>query len=185
MLWLRVLSRRNLSYSARHSSLNPRLFILLQTVCRRQRSQPLWNQANPNSFDKIPGVGVSQSLRAELRFRRPSSTNPFASYHIPVNPAVSGNYALFCATARRYPSCNQEVAHSFCRHGGVPPEESILSVRSVALWQILSYSEGPSGRKYWVPLTGSWRRRRSCCRSALRSTKSISEVLMTRRSEAA
>jgi hypothetical protein len=47
------------------------------------------------------------------------------------------------------------------------------------------YSEGPRGRKYWVPFTGSCRRRRSCCRSALRSTKSISEVLITRRSEAA
>ncbi len=47
------------------------------------------------------------------------------------------------------------------------------------------YSEGPSGRKYWVPFTGSCRRRSNCCRSALRSTKSMSEVLMTRRSEAA
>ena len=45
------------------------------------------------------------------------------------------------------------------------------------------YSSVPRGRKYWVPLTGSCRRRRSCCRSALRSTKSISEVLMTRRSD--
>src|SRR5882762_8306145 len=47
------------------------------------------------------------------------------------------------------------------------------------------YSEGPNGRKYCVPFTGSCRRRRSCCRSALRSTKSISEVLITSRSEAA
>src|SRR5260370_39483401 len=38
------------------------------------------------------------------------------------------------------------------------------------------YSEGPSGRKYCVPLTGSCRRRSNCCKSALRSTKSISEV---------
>jgi hypothetical protein len=50
---------------------------------------------------------------------------------------------------------------------------------------IRGYSEGPKGRKYWVPFTGSCRRRRSCCRSALRSTKSISEVLITRRSDAA
>src|SRR6266568_3848110 len=48
-----------------------------------------------------------------------------------------------------------------------------------------SYSEAPRGRKYWVPLTGSWRRRRRSWRSSLRSTKSMSEVLMTRRSEAA
>ena len=48
-----------------------------------------------------------------------------------------------------------------------------------------SYSEVPRGRKYWVPLTGSWRRRRRSWRSSLRTTKSMSEVLMTRRSEAA
>src|SRR5205807_9550176 len=46
------------------------------------------------------------------------------------------------------------------------------------------YSEAPSGRKYCVLLTGSWSRLRSCCKSSLRSTKSISEVLITRRSEA-
>jgi len=47
------------------------------------------------------------------------------------------------------------------------------------------YSEGPSGRKYCVPFTGSCRRRNSCCKSSLRSTKSISDVLITSRSEAA
>src|SRR5260370_16250936 len=47
------------------------------------------------------------------------------------------------------------------------------------------YSEAPRGRKYWVPLTGSWRRPRRSWRSSLRSTKSMSEVFMTRRSEAA
>ena len=48
---------------------------------------------------------------------------------------------------------------------------------------ISTYSAAPNGRKYCVPLTGSCRRRRSCWRSALRSTKSISEVLMTSRSD--
>ncbi len=33
--------------------------ILLQTLCRSEKSQVLWNQANPHSFDKTPGVGVS------------------------------------------------------------------------------------------------------------------------------
>ncbi len=46
------------------------------------------------------------------------------------------------------------------------------------------YSAAPNGRKYCVPLTGSCKRRRSCWRSALRSTKSISEVLITSRSDA-
>ncbi len=61
MVWLRVSSRRNLSYPSRRSSPNSRRLILLQTVCRRQKSQLLCNQANPNSFAKTPGVGVSPS----------------------------------------------------------------------------------------------------------------------------
>jgi len=58
---LRVLSRRNLSHPSRRSSPKPRRLILLQTLCHRQKSQPLWNQAIPHSFDKTPGVGVSPS----------------------------------------------------------------------------------------------------------------------------
>src|SRR5260370_518098 len=46
-------------------------------------------------------------------------------------------------------------------------------------------SAEPRGRKYCVPLTGSWSLFRRSWRSSLRSTKSISDVLMTRRSEAA
>ena len=34
-------------------------FILLQTLCRRQKSQALCNQANPASFCKTPGVALS------------------------------------------------------------------------------------------------------------------------------
>src|SRR6266581_7168975 len=43
-------------------------------------------------------------------------------------------------------------------------------------WPMFS-SQAPRGRKYWVPLTVSWRRRSRSWRSSLRSTKSISEVL--------
>ncbi len=52
-----MLSRRNLSYPSRRSSPNPQLFILLQTLCRSQKTQLLCNQANPASFAKTPGVG--------------------------------------------------------------------------------------------------------------------------------
>jgi hypothetical protein len=45
--------------------------------------------------------------------------NPFVSYYIHVSQPFSCNYALFCATARRYPLYAQELAHSFYRHGGV------------------------------------------------------------------
>src|SRR5467141_4358703 len=48
-------------------------------------------------------------------------TNSFASYHILVSPVVSYNYALFCATARRYRSYFQWLPHSFYRHGGGYP----------------------------------------------------------------
>src|SRR5467141_292790 len=66
MVPFRVLSRTNftpflsgLAYPSRHSSLNSWPFNLLQPLCRRQKSQLLWNQANPASFCKTPGVGVS------------------------------------------------------------------------------------------------------------------------------
>jgi len=62
MVPFRVLSRTNLSYSSCHSSLNSRPFNLLQPLCRLQKSQLLWNQANPASFCKTPGVGVPSQI---------------------------------------------------------------------------------------------------------------------------
>jgi len=59
-------------------------------------------------------------------FSRLQTLNSFASYHIPATPAVSCDYALFCATARRYPLPFQELAHSFYHHGGVPSATSAL-----------------------------------------------------------
>ena len=38
--------------------LNSRPLILLQTLCRREKSQLLCNQANPNSLDKTPWGGI-------------------------------------------------------------------------------------------------------------------------------
>jgi len=42
-------------------SLNSIIHILLRTLCRRQKTQLLCNQASPNSFSKIPGVWVSRT----------------------------------------------------------------------------------------------------------------------------
>jgi hypothetical protein len=53
-----VLSRTTLSYSSPNDSLNSRPLNRLQTLCSRQKSQLLWNQANPASFPKMPGCGV-------------------------------------------------------------------------------------------------------------------------------
>src|SRR5215471_18656470 len=49
--------------------------------------------------------------------------------------------------------------------------------------QALAASLDPSGRKYCVPRMGSLTRRSNSCRSECRSTKSISLVLTTRRSD--
>jgi hypothetical protein len=49
------------SPSTSHKS---RLFMDLQPLRRSQKSQLLWNQANPASFAKTPGVGVPRKNRA-------------------------------------------------------------------------------------------------------------------------
>src|SRR5260370_12610474 len=56
-------SRTTLSYLQPHNSLNSSPLNSLQPLCRRQKSQPLWNQANPSSFSKIPGCGVGHPER--------------------------------------------------------------------------------------------------------------------------
>ncbi len=108
MLPFRVLSRTNLAYRSRYSSLNPRLFILLQTLfypeprrVHSQKSQLLCNQANPASFSKTPGVGypeclyatpgvgAPQHLRAEPRFRR------HMRHVAPLSPVASLGCAYF------------------------------------------------------------------------------------------
>ncbi len=57
MVPLRVLSRTNLAAPSRHSRLNSRPFNFLRPLDRLQKSQLLWNQANPPSFCKTPARG--------------------------------------------------------------------------------------------------------------------------------
>jgi hypothetical protein len=52
-----------LPLGAHHKS---RRFILLQTLWPRQKTQPLCNQANPHSLNKIPGVGATLRLLRAL-----------------------------------------------------------------------------------------------------------------------
>jgi hypothetical protein len=54
-----VLSRKDLAEAFTAPTPNSRPFNLLQTLCRSCKSQVLWNQANPNSFAKIPGVAYT------------------------------------------------------------------------------------------------------------------------------
>ena len=73
-----MLSRTALSCSSPSDSPNSRPFNRLQPLCRLQKSQLLWNQANPASFSKSPGVGYTLTSRpcgiSKLRnlFSRPS-----------------------------------------------------------------------------------------------------------------
>jgi hypothetical protein len=95
MVTFRVLSRTNLAYRSRHSTLNSRPFNLLQPLVSPQKSQLLCNQANPASFCKIPGVGVHNT-----------SVPSFAS-------------VVICATWHLYPLCPHSIAHTSRHHGGV------------------------------------------------------------------
>src|SRR6266436_9625737 len=60
--------------------------------------QPLCFDNDPH----CPGV-----CGTNLRFARMQTCKSFVSYHIPANPAVSCNYALFYATAYKYPYYSQ------------------------------------------------------------------------------
>jgi len=66
-----VLPRTNLPYPSRRSTPNPRPFKSLQPLCRAQKTQLLWNQANPASFAKTPGVGYPFSATSVLRSQCP------------------------------------------------------------------------------------------------------------------
>src|SRR6266478_694498 len=76
---------------------------------------------------KHPGWGLS--MRRRMRSLSGDSAiegsqplpNSFVSYHILVNPVLSCNYALFCATASQQVQRPQSLAHSFYRHGGGTP----------------------------------------------------------------
>ena len=112
--------------------------ILLRTLCRRQNSQVLWNQANPTSFSKTPGVGLprdhfasSASVLPFLCFQEHTNPSPSAR---PRHPLFSYDYELL-ALARRFTSTlfswtykllfSQLLSfhiYTNCR-GGIPPAD--------------------------------------------------------------
>src|SRR6266478_1053874 len=61
---------------------------LLRTLCRSEKTQLLCNQANPNSFDKTPGVRVS------LRKLRSLSDSALTFFSYFVSPLFSWSYKL-------------------------------------------------------------------------------------------
>ncbi len=63
-----VSSRRPLLAHVSTMRLNSRRLTLLQTLCRREKRQLLYNQTNPHSFAKTPGVGhTPKSLTCGIR----------------------------------------------------------------------------------------------------------------------
>src|SRR5713101_2339442 len=56
------------------------------------------------------------------------SNNPFPSYYIPVTLFPSSIYALFSAMALPQLPWNQQILHSFYRHGGVRLKRSTSSL---------------------------------------------------------
>jgi hypothetical protein len=151
------LPRRKLSCPCHRSIPNSCRLILLQTLLHSQSRQPLWNQANPNSFAKTVGV-------PRFSFQPPTTHYPPLTTHSLLTTFRMNT----CKSVSKQSTLTIFRMNTYAKQGEGGP-----------------YSEGPSGRKYCVPFTGSCRRRSNCWRSALRSTKSISEVLITRRSEAA
>src|SRR5258707_795990 len=122
-----------------------RIYPLPTTHCPLSSSHPSSASRGVNippvlsSFRILP-VATGVYPTTDLRIFR--DANSFASYHIPATPAVSCNYALFCATARRYPSYSQQLPHSFCRHGGGTPVASVLRppILCVALFPAVARS---------------------------------------------
>jgi hypothetical protein len=111
----RLPSRTNLIGPMPKLDPNSRPFNLLQPLCRREKSQPLWNQANPASFPKTPGVGwvprsrlgtlggsrrASRPLRCPLRSTSPVRTvgsalrSPLVTCHSPLSSIYLWNQHL-------------------------------------------------------------------------------------------
>src|ERR1700676_4223417 len=96
-----------ITFPARLAHRNSLLPILLRTLCRSQRPQLLWNQRNPHSFRKTPGVWVpsatpprvrvSAFVIVPLRFSHPLFSSSYKclfpqplSYHIHAKPQGVG-----------------------------------------------------------------------------------------------
>jgi hypothetical protein len=80
---------RKLSCPTRRSGPNSCRLILLQTLLHSQSRQPLWNQVNPNSFAKTPGVGVSR-----FPSQPPTAHSPLTTFRMNTCKSVSKQSTL-------------------------------------------------------------------------------------------
>src|SRR5579859_1902958 len=149
-------------------------------------SQLLCYQSHPHAFRHTWGCASVFTYDFELSTPYRSFRKSPHQYHSKCFsfPLFSYSYALFCHAQNtnsrilNHPRtlCAKHPGWRVAALGSFKPQRATFVER---------YSEGASGRKYCVPLTGSCSRLRRSWRSSLRSTKSMSEVLMTSRSEAA
>src|SRR5260370_18359109 len=121
VVWFLVLSRRNLADPARRSSPNPRLFTLLRTLLRSEKTQLFHDQANPHSFCKTPGVGVPLRGDRCTEAQKCPSVSPLSA-------------TLTDSVSRKSFPCH---SYENTRDGGVTPPPKSFSplVYSERLWQ--------------------------------------------------
>ena len=117
-----MLSRRSPADPTRRSSPNPRLFIVLRTLLRSERTQLSYNKANPHSFDKTPGVGVP--LRVLL-----SCTDTQRS------PFVSSLFATLAHSMLRKSFPCRSYANTRDRGATPPPKSFSPLVYPERLWR--------------------------------------------------
>ena len=129
MVPFRVLSRTNLAYSSRQSSLNSRPFNLLQPLCSLQKSQLLWNQGNPASFCKTPGVGVP----SQIAFVESATSGLFFPALFAILPTRQPSKLRAVAKffrIRSYAKCGRKPfrIRSYEKHRGVGASLTVLSI---------------------------------------------------------
>ena len=118
--------------------LNSRPLILLQTLCRCEKSQPLWNQANPNSFAKTRGgIPPEAAQTFSVHLVPPWQIHSFQAFAASL-PSISTSRPLFSSTWSLF-SQNTRV--------GVPPFPFQLPSRL----RILPVTAGVCG-----PTTANW-----------------------------
>jgi len=96
---------------------NSRWLILLQTLCRRQKTQLLCNQANPNSFAKTRGGGITPEITQTFSVRMvpPWQIHSFQAFaaSLPFSPPLALCFQSFAASFPKIPG----VGYPECTYG--------------------------------------------------------------------
>src|SRR5713226_8900535 len=143
-----MLSRTNLAGNFRRFSLNPRPVNLLQPLGSLSATPGLCFQQFAASFHKTPGVGVSPSSVPLCLCGHPD-LSPIAKGCKSTNTATLTTFRInTCKSVSKQRALTPFRINTYEKHRegkGFP-----LATRRLG-----TYSDGPSGRKYCVPFTGS------------------------------